>query len=627
MVASFRLGRTVQSNMRHDPDDSCSTQGDAPRKPSTRKGRSSNRSSSAAKKPLMFRFEAAVRFTPDGSGLVDLRAGLNKRSRSELSKRREYSRRLSAYCPAGLLEEFVDSDIVTVKASFDDSNRLVVDSLRLTARTRTLIPGRLTRRGRGTPPVFVAAPGFADTPFPVSDSLDCVVPRSNRTAGAVAVIAQNRTVVRFAASGFDMSSNNWVRAVALCLFLDGPAAQNPHSTGFDLSRWLETAVANKQHSRLPLEGPVPGLGLPREDWRAYPTATIDSAHARIRDDALSAVTSGDNIRVMVHVADVAGRVGVGSPLDRRAAALASSLFFSDGRVEHLFPKPFMEHKLSLNPGKVRDTVSFVFEVTPSGELLPFPPVVSRIRSNTALTFDAADSHRRNRQSRTAEPLAEPLTSLLGLLFEAASRLQNRSVDTEPAALLDVPGELSASSMLRVLIRAANMSATTFVTGHGIPALHGTPPNVTVGSRKTDGDGCYGPFTSPIRRYTDLVNHRAVRAGLAAEQPAHSSAELPDLAAWLNYRSGAVLRCQQRFAKALAAAELAADTDTLFPAAGQVLATHRNHARVRVAALGVSGVVPLTSPAAVSLKEGDVVPVMLADTDFLTGGLVFNVAAA
>ena len=619
----------MQSNMRHDPDDSCSTQGDAPRKPSTRKGRSSNRSSSAAKKPVMFRFEAAVRFTPDGSGLVDLRAGLNKRSRSELSKRREYSRRPSAYCPAGLLEEFVDSDIVTVKASFDDSNRLIVGSLRLTARTRTFIPGRLTRRGRGTPPVFVAAPGFADTPLPVSDSLDCVVPRSNRTAGAVAVIAQNRTVVRFAASGFDMSSNNWVRAVALCLFLDGPAAQNPHPTGFDLPRWLETAVANKQHSRLSLNGPVPGLGLPREDWCAYPTATIDSAHARIRDDALSAVASGDNIRVMVHVADVAGRVGVGSPLDRRAAALSSSLFFSDGRVEHLFPKPFMEHKLSLNPGKVRDTVSFVFEVSPSGELLSLPPVVSRIRSNAALTFDAADSHRRNRQSRTAESLAEPLTSLLGLLFEAASRLQNRSVDAEPAALLDVTGELSASSMLRVLVRAANMSATAFVTGCGIPALHGTSPNVTVGSGKTadDSDGCYGPFTSPIRRYADLVNHRAVRAGLADEQPAHSSAELPDLTAWLNYRSGAVLRCQQRFAKALAAAELAADADTLFPATGQVLATHRKHARVRVAALGVSGVVPLASPAAAALKEGDVVPVVLASTDFLTGSLVFDVAAA
>ena len=212
----------------------------------------------------MFRFEAAVRFTADGSGLVDLRAGLNKRSRHELSKRREYSHRPSAYCPARLLEQFVDSDIVTVKALFDNSNRLIADSLKLTNRTRTFIPGRLTRRRRGTPPVFVAAPGFANTPFPMPPSLDCAVPRSDRTAGAVAVIAPNRTVERFAATGFDMSSKNWVRTVALCSFLDGPAAQNPHNTEFDLPRWLETVIANQQHPRLSLKGPVPGVALTRE---------------------------------------------------------------------------------------------------------------------------------------------------------------------------------------------------------------------------------------------------------------------------------------------------------------------------------------------------------------------------
>ena len=574
----------------------------------------------------MFRFEAAVRFTADGSGLVDLQAGLNKRSRVELSKRREYSHRPTAYCPAHLLEQFVDSDIVTVKALFDSSNRLVVDSLKLTNRTRTFIPGRLTRPRRGTPPVFVAAPGFANTPFPVPPSLDCAVPRSDRIAGAVAVIAPNRTVERFAATGFDMSSKNWVRTVALCLFLDGPAAQNTQNTGFDLPRWLEAVVANQQHPRLSLTGPVPGVALPRENWCAYPTATIDSEHARIRDDALSAVTAGDNIRVMVHVADVAGRVGVGSPLDRRAAALASSLFFADGRVEHLFPKPFMEHKLSLNPGKVRDTVSFVFEVTPSGELLPFPPSVSKIRSNAALTFQKVDSHRQTSPTASVGQLAEPLPQLLKLLTEAASRLQNHSNDSDTAGLLNTPVEQSASSMLRVLIRAANMSAMTFLTGHGMPALHGTPPNVTVRTDQTGNDGCYGPFTSPIRRYPDLVNHRAVRAALAGELPAHSSDELPDLAAWLNQRSGAVQRCQQRFSKALAAAELTANAESLFPAAGQVLATHRNHARIRVASLGVSGVVPLTSPAASTLTAGDVVPVVLADTDFLTGALVFNMAA-
>lgn len=54
-----------------------------------------------------------------------------------------------------------------------------------------------------------------------------------------------------------------------------------------------------------------------------------------------------------------------------------------------------------------------------------------------------------------------------------------------------------------------------------------------------GSGAYVHFTSPIRRYADLVVHRAVRAALGGEAPVRGAAELGPLAAWLDTRSGAV----------------------------------------------------------------------------------------
>lgn len=53
-----------------------------------------------------------------------------------------------------------------------------------------------------------------------------------------------------------------------------------------------------------------------------------------------------------------------------------------------------------------------------------------------------------------------------------------------------------------------------------------------------GASAYTHFTSPIRRYADLVVHRQIRAALAGQTPPYTVADLSAMANWLDHRAGA-----------------------------------------------------------------------------------------
>ena len=73
----------------------------------------------------------------------------------------------------------------------------------------------------------------------------------------------------------------------------------------------------------------------REDLRALPLITIDGEDARDFDDAVFAEPDGDGFRLVVAIADVAHYVRPGAPLDSAAQSRGNSVYFPDRVVPML----------------------------------------------------------------------------------------------------------------------------------------------------------------------------------------------------------------------------------------------------------------------------------------------------
>jgi len=317
----------------------------------------------------------------------------------------------------------------------------------------------------------------------------------------------------------------------------------------------------------------------RRDMREAFTFTIDPADAKDFDDAISferlPVTDEglpETYQIGVHIADVSFYVRPGTKIDDEAYQRGTSVYLVD-RVLPMLPEELCNDKCSLRPGEDKLCMSVVFTMDAEARVLKYKICRTVIRSDARLDYFQAQDIIAN-QNR---PLQRTLAKALEVLNSLAQKLRAERIargaltieQKETRFRLDSKGHPTqiyfeepneAHHLIEEFMLLANRTVATAV-GSGRPfvyRVHDLPDQEKLeevkkfkrqNGRRGNGEwlqqtldmltiraqakaiystyniGHYGlafthytHFTSPIRRYPDLMVHRLVEKYILTGKP-------------------------------------------------------------------------------------------------------------
>jgi ribonuclease R len=325
--------------------------------------------------------------------------------------------------------------------------------------------------------------------------------------------------------------------------------------------------------------------------KATTVVTIDPVTSKDFDDAISLERRGKDWLLGVHIADVSHYVLPDSPLDREAYRRGTSIYLP-GRVIPMLPEKLSNDLCSLREGVDRLAMTVLMRYGPKGELRETTFAESVIRSDRRFSYERASRvmDRAVREKGAVGALLLDMVRLSKLLARKRPSLdlprgeielvyggQGEVVDLRPTSQ-DV-----AHGVIEEFMLAANREVARLFLRRRVPAIYRHHPQApdlsrvwddfrSLGIRRAESLGLgkamaaaitkgYGPaaaaavlrcmpraiyttrdashaslgfeaythFTSPIRRYSDLVVHRELRALLRKGRGPirmRSSAKLP-----------------------------------------------------------------------------------------------------
>jgi exoribonuclease-2 len=297
-----------------------------------------------------------------------------------------------------------------------------------------------------------------------------------------------------------------------------------------------------------------GTASAREDLTSLELITIDGPMTRDYDDALSVRRLPRGTEVGVHIADAAEFVVRNSPLDQEALERATSLYLPDGRIPML-PPVLSEGLCSLKRGEDRLGLSLLVCFDEDDRLQDYRFAQSRIRVHRQLTYSGTD-----------DLMATDET--LSYLFRLCTRLRRQRIargalhlplpelriwvnDNGTIHISRVDRETPSQVIVSELMILANSLAATELAARGIPAIYRSqdkPQGVVIDPDSVGDDlypryrqrrflsraelgitprphsglgmDVYTSWTSPIRRYMDLVVQRQLKSMVCGAPPVH-----------------------------------------------------------------------------------------------------------
>jgi exoribonuclease-2 len=289
----------------------------------------------------------------------------------------------------------------------------------------------------------------------------------------------------------------------------------------------------------PAWGTLPDLpDLPRAELRAF---SIDDAATTEIDDAFSVrELPGGKVEVGIHIAAPALAMPRGSPLDAIARARLSTVYMP-GRKITMLPDEAIA-AFTLAAGSERPALSLYIEVSPEGAPLAHRTRVERVPIAANLRLDEVTEAFASDLPSPADP---PWTAELRVLWKLAQHLSAARGKTDIARIdynfqvdWSAPGAQGEAGRIAIVPRPrgspldklvaesmihVNNTWGRLVADAGGPGLYRVQSmgkvkmSVRPGEHAGLGLTHYLWSSSPLRRYSDLVNQRQLLAAVAGEK--------------------------------------------------------------------------------------------------------------
>uniref|UniRef100_A0A5B7BDF9 RNB domain-containing protein n=1 Tax=Davidia involucrata TaxID=16924 RepID=A0A5B7BDF9_DAVIN len=324
--------------------------------------------------------------------------------------------------------------------------------------------------------------------------------------------------------------------------------------------------------------------IDRIDLTHLKVYAIDVDEADELDDALSATRLQDGrIKVWIHVADPTSLVQPGSIIDREAMRRGTSVFLPTATYP-MFPEKLAMEGMSLKQGNLCNAVTVSVVLRSDGSIAECTVNNSIIKPTYMLTYESASELLHLNLEEEVE---------LKILSEAAAlrlqwRRQQGGIDTatletrikvanpdDPEPLIKLYVENQADPAMRLvseMMILCGEAVATFGSFNNIPLPYrGQPQSIDASAfshlpegpvrssaivklmhaaemdfrnpirHGTLGLPGYVQFTSPIRRYMDLLAHYQVKAFLRGDSPPFSAGQLEGMASVINMNVRVVRR--------------------------------------------------------------------------------------
>lgn len=234
----------------------------------------------------------------------------------------------------------------------------------------------------------------------------------------------------------------------------------------------------------------------------FNTFHIDPPGCKDVDDVLSIEIVNGKTYVTITIADVSASIPAGHPVDLRASLIGQSLY-QDGQVKNMFPPLLSEGQLSLLKGQKKAGISLKVCLEDLSDTEWFESTVS-----VSSSYDYESVY-----SSDLVPVLKKMSSAFGLVsddshiwIESAMKFYN----IQAAKLLKKTGlgVLRAHSEPDLLRFTGLDPSLEFLAFSSAKYVLSTNENTLHWGLNEDA---YTHVTSPIRRYADLVNQRALKS--------------------------------------------------------------------------------------------------------------------